>query len=630
MADNFNFNDAATSDEKPISAALAYARRGWPVFPCNPLNKRPLVEHGLHAATTDALRIRAWWSQWPKAMIGIPTGPASGFWVLDIDTDRAKGKDGLASLAEHGHDLSDLTDTAVANTASGGYHCLYRFDPDRPVTNARGALRRHIDVRGSGGYIVAAGSARADGNRYTWLNHPDENEISDAPEWLLDLIFDNAAKVDGGGFDFNTAARAPKAPVERVAAISPGSWHENTRDLVARMVREGASDDTIAAIAHRFTEPGYSHEQTVREFLTHAATARAKWGYQPRNIPQEQAAQAAETEQRFRILTIEELVNVKPPEWRIDGIFPTHGASTLYGAYETFKTFVAVDLTLACATGRPWQGLDTKPCSVLYIAGEGQVGLGMRVAGWLSAKGIASSEARFRALPEAVAIPSPGEQDALLRAIDRLDDRPEIIVLDTVTRMTGGGSLNDEKDAQAYVRGMDRLRLATGAHILNIGHSGKDKERGILGSTVLPAAMETIICVERRGDTITLINSNPKGKQKEGPNFEDIRLRTQKISFPHLEDTASTIILMPDDSPVEDTGKGSRSAAERHGGPRGTNQEKVMKALKKATGEALGMNRLTAMTGLEPNRVTEAARALVGKGLAHETGEAGTRQWTLA
>jgi putative DNA primase/helicase len=70
-------------------AALGYARRGWPVFPCHwqgERRKRPLIECGFHAATTDnEAQIRAWWRRWPDALIGVPTGRAIGAVVLDID-----------------------------------------------------------------------------------------------------------------------------------------------------------------------------------------------------------------------------------------------------------------------------------------------------------------------------------------------------------------------------------------------------------------------------------------------------------------------------------------------------------------------------------------------------------------
>src|SRR6516225_9300778 len=83
-----------------LEAALEYARSGTPVFPCNPLDKKPLTTNGFKDATKDEAQIRAWWQKFPNAMISAPTGPASGMWVLDLDLDPVKKLDGKATLAQ--------------------------------------------------------------------------------------------------------------------------------------------------------------------------------------------------------------------------------------------------------------------------------------------------------------------------------------------------------------------------------------------------------------------------------------------------------------------------------------------------------------------------------------------------
>ena len=247
---------------------------------------------------------------------------------------------------------------------------------------------------------------------------------------------------------------------------------------------------------------------------------------------------------RLRLYSLAELRQLPPPEWRIEGIFPTHGASTIYGAYESFKTFVALDMALSLATSQPWQGREVKPCPVVYVAGEGQAGVTQRASGWIAAKngGHDPEPGRFMILPEAVAMSATGDLEAFVKLLEELPEMPGLIVLDTITRMTGGGSLNDEKDVQAYVRGIDYLRAMTRAHIMNIGHSGKDKDKGLMGSVVLPAAMETIIQCQREDMTVTLCNGNPFGKQKDGPNFDDIRLELKPVEFDFGRGIESTLV----------------------------------------------------------------------------------------
>ena len=55
------------------------------MFPCVPGEKRPLVRRGFHDATANAAQVSEWWSRWPQANIGIPTGAASGVEVVDVD-----------------------------------------------------------------------------------------------------------------------------------------------------------------------------------------------------------------------------------------------------------------------------------------------------------------------------------------------------------------------------------------------------------------------------------------------------------------------------------------------------------------------------------------------------------------
>jgi hypothetical protein len=155
--------ETATAIEMPtpeigmsvLQQAVYYAGRGWPVFPCNPTDKRPLISNGFYSATTDEDQIRAWWRRWPNAMIGVRMGVTSGVWAIDPDASKDGSPDGVANWAELVAKHGGIPHTHAHNTPNGGQHLLFKWRDDRPVTNREGGLRGlGINVRGEGGYII--------------------------------------------------------------------------------------------------------------------------------------------------------------------------------------------------------------------------------------------------------------------------------------------------------------------------------------------------------------------------------------------------------------------------------------------------------------------------------------------
>lgn len=134
-----------------LDRILALAKH-FPVFPCND-KKRPLVPGGFHAATKDPAQIRAWWREWPEALVGVPTGQTTGLVVIDYDPAKATSAT-HAWIAER---TALLTSTRVHDTRSSGKHYLFR-STSRYQTGTDlildGSPRRGIDLRANGGYVV--------------------------------------------------------------------------------------------------------------------------------------------------------------------------------------------------------------------------------------------------------------------------------------------------------------------------------------------------------------------------------------------------------------------------------------------------------------------------------------------
>ena len=184
---------------KTLAMALDCAELGIAVLPTNNATKSPLTAHGCHDATTNVAQIKEWWATFPNAMLGIATGQISGLFVLDVDTHGdTNGYASLSALeAEHGK----LPDTYQVETASGGRHFYFRYPENRTIKNSAGKVGVGLDIRGDGGYVIAAPSVRADGKSYRVYRDAD---IVDAPEWLLELAeTKEAPSMSMGGFTYS-------------------------------------------------------------------------------------------------------------------------------------------------------------------------------------------------------------------------------------------------------------------------------------------------------------------------------------------------------------------------------------------------------------------------------------------
>jgi putative DNA primase/helicase len=203
-------------DSALLSAALAYAARGWPVFPCRASDsaevdgqgkplfaaKAPLVRGGLKAASAEAGQIRTWWARWPDALIGLPLGGPTGIFALDFDPretlDPETGELERFTLTQLKADTEALIGCALPATVgqmtpSGGVHIFFRQPGEGPPIRNRGCLPLHVDVRGEGGYVIVPPSvvkvnAKGAVGPYRWLRGDLEHEPAEAPAILIDVL----------------------------------------------------------------------------------------------------------------------------------------------------------------------------------------------------------------------------------------------------------------------------------------------------------------------------------------------------------------------------------------------------------------------------------------------------------
>ena len=257
-------------NRQPIEAAVTYARRGWPVFPCHQPTpgacgctcghldcgspgKHPRVAGGLNAATTDESQIRRWWSQWPHSNVAIRTGAPSGLVVIDIDPDHS-GDDSLeALLARHGA----LPEVRTIRTGGGGRH-LYFSHPGDVVRNDAGRrLGAGIDVRGDGGYVIAPPSRHRNGRQYSIA--ANGGHLPELPDWLLRAIRPPAPST--------SRTPLPSAPRDSSAWTRAAVDGELAR---LRAAAEGTRNATLNRVAFRLGQiigAGHLNEPDIEPLL---------------------------------------------------------------------------------------------------------------------------------------------------------------------------------------------------------------------------------------------------------------------------------------------------------------------------------------------------------------------------
>jgi hypothetical protein len=206
-------------------AAVEAARRGWAVFPCRPGDKRPALADWEGRACSDPDRAGRYWPS-DRHNIGIACGP-SRLVVIDLDTHSPlpddwrlpgvhNGRDVLALLAEWAGQPWPVTYTVM--TPTGGMHLYYTAPDDARIRNSAGKIGPLVDVRGGGGYVLAAGSVLDEraypgnpecrelvtgGRAYEMADDSDPEPL---PAWLAALAADGETSARPAGRSGQRAA----------------------------------------------------------------------------------------------------------------------------------------------------------------------------------------------------------------------------------------------------------------------------------------------------------------------------------------------------------------------------------------------------------------------------------------
>jgi len=209
-------------DARPLDVVRELIRNGVQVFPVHPGTKKPLTGSDRTApnrwgATADAtITLHRFMHLFPTAMIGVPTGQLNGLFAIDADRKLigdtvVDGSTNFGKLIEANGGLPPTMRTLTKR----GVH--YLFDYAEGIRNSISKIAPGVDVRGEGGFVIWAGSIRADGFHYR-RDPLSPLLFATAPDWLITAALTGHCRHEGHSAPDETPAS------RNTISLDPSPW----------------------------------------------------------------------------------------------------------------------------------------------------------------------------------------------------------------------------------------------------------------------------------------------------------------------------------------------------------------------------------------------------------------------
>lgn len=236
------------------------------------------------------------------------------------------------------------------------------------------------------------------------------------------------------------------------------------------------------------------------------------------------------------------------PDELVEGLITIGSSVVVYGDSNSGKTFWALSVATAIATGSDCYGRKTDAGLVIYLASEAPSSIRSRMQ--------AIKKYHQCDLGNLVMVPVPmnfysGDQDArdvieLVKAVEHMKGKPvRLIIGDTLARMSAGANENSGEDMGPVMARFDQVAAASGAALMIIHHNGKDAAKGARGWSGIRAHIDTEIeVVEKDG-----VRSVTVTKQRELPSKGEtiyFKLDVVDMGSTKFGKAATTCVAVPD------------------------------------------------------------------------------------
>lgn len=296
--------------------------------------------------------------------------------------------------------------------------------------------------------------------------------------------------------------------------------------------------------------------------------------------------------------------------YTIKDLLAKNSLAAIIGPAGCGKTFFASDMAVHLASDVHWRNHACASGLVIYAALEGAVSAENRmcaVRDKLNFK--ASIPLKLTAGP--LNLLDPLDVARFIAFVHEAESehgaKVAAVFLDTLSRALCGADENASEGMGGGIAGADAIRLATGATVVLVHHTGKDESRGARGHSSLKAALDTEIEVTKTGSihvaTVTKQRDYPSGTRYA------FTLEVVELGRDLDGDPVTTCVVRASDEP---------SPTERKA-PSGKNQTALLAALqewRRAHPEtdlinSIELRAIAKSQGLPPKRLQEATESLI-------------------
>ena len=253
-----------------------------------------------------------------------------------------------------------------------------------------------------------------------------------------------------------------------------------------------------------------------------------------RTVPHQSATSANDAnapfgKPEFELFSISDILKMPRPRWLIRELLVEKTASLLSADSGSYKSFLALDMALCIALGRPFMGREVQQGTAVYVAAEGAYTLPDRLTAWSLFHGCALPQ-NFHVLRVPVDVANTAKRHRFVQTITKF--APSLIVLDTLSQCAVGRKENSNDEMAEFMRGMMDACEELGAHVQALHHNGKGG--GVVrGAESIRANADTVITLDKAEDKYKVF---VRCEKQRGVKFDDFALQGNSVQLPYTDE----------------------------------------------------------------------------------------------